>query len=343
MRALVNYAPGAYQVELREAGTPDLEPRDVLLKIGAVGVCGSDLHLWHGTAGFAVQYPVTLGHEFGGTVVAVGSEVQNVAVGDRVVCETAARICGVCAYCRGGHYNLCPHRLGYGARADGAMADYVRARETLLHRVPEGLPWEEAALTEPACVAYNACAVKSHPRPGDVTVVIGPGPIGLMSLQVLRNTGPAHLVIVGLRRDAARLKLALRLGATEVIVADEADAVARVAELGDGLGADLVIDSVGVSATLKQSLEMVRPNGQITKIGWGPAPVGFSLDALVAKAATLQGSFSHTWTTWERVLGMLARRDIDVRPLLRAYPLAAWEDAFKEMDSLAIAKAVLVP
>jgi L-iditol 2-dehydrogenase len=173
--------------------------------------------------------------------------------------------------------------------------------------------------------------------------VLGPGPIGLLATQMLRNTGPGRLVLVGLRRDAHRLELAKRFGADEVIVSDETDAVARVLALGNGFGADLVIDAVGVSATLQQALQMVRPEGQITKIGWGPGPVGFSLDPLIAKAATLQGSFSHNWSTWERVLTLMSAGRLDLEPFLNVYPLEDWRAAFERMDRLDVAKVVLQP
>jgi alcohol dehydrogenase/L-iditol 2-dehydrogenase len=330
-------------VELRDVPRPRIGPGEVLLRSRAVGVCGSDLHQWHGTQAWKVNWPVTLGHEFCGEVAEVGAEVRGVAVGDRVACETAARICGRCAMCRTGHYNLCPERLGFGYGVDGAAAELVNVEPRLLHRIPDNVSWDQAALTEPCAVAFNAVVEKSHPKPGDVAVVLGPGPIGLLATQMLRNTGPAHLVMVGLRRDAQRLALAQRFGATEVLVADAVDAVARVAELGGGLGADLVIDAVGVSATLRQALQMVRPEGQITKIGWGPDPVGFSLDPLIAKAATLQGSYSHNWTTWERVLQLMSAGRLDLQPLLNTYPLEAWRTAFERMDRLEVAKVVLHP
>jgi alcohol dehydrogenase/L-iditol 2-dehydrogenase len=315
----------------------------VLIRVGAVGVCGSDLHQWHGPVSWRVNYPVVLGHEFAGTVAAVGPDVHAWHVGDRVACETAAEICGECVYCRTGQYNVCPQRRGFGYGVNGAMAIYVVARQGVLHRIPDGVTLEEAALTEPAAVAFNAIVERSRPRPGDLAVVLGPGPIGLMALQVVRLFSPAQVVMVGLARDEARLELARQLGADQLIVAEQEDPVTVVRSLGDGLGADLVIDAVGVSETLRQSLEMVRPNGQITKIGWGRAPVGFSLDPLIAKAATLQGTFSHTWPTWERVLRLMALGRINARAIRETFPLSEWRTAFERMDSLAIAKAVLQP
>lgn len=343
MTALVNYgaAPGA--VELRQAPVPTPDAAEVLLRVRAVGICGSDLHQYHGTQSWRVNWPVTLGHEFCGEVAALGAGVEGWAIGDRVACESAARVCGVCALCRTGRYNLCPARLGFGYGVDGAAAAYVVARTALLHRLPPRLSWEEAALTEPCCVAATAVLEQSSPRPGDTAVVLGPGPVGLLCTSLLASTRPTHLIVVGLARDATRLELARRYGATQVLMSDSDDVAAVLQRLGDGLGADLVVDVSGVSLTLRTALELVRPGGQITKVGWGREPLEFSLDPLVAKAATLRGSFSHTWSAWERVLRLLGDGTLDVRPLLRRYALEEWREAFAAMERGEIAKAVLVP
>ncbi|HWE60459.1 MAG TPA: zinc-binding dehydrogenase, partial [Chloroflexota bacterium] len=300
-------------------------------------------HQYHGTQSWKVNWPVTLGHEFCGEIAALGPEVTSWTVGDRVACETAAYVCGVCALCRAGRYNLCARRLGFGYGDDGAAAAYVVARAPLLHAIPDNVSWEEAALTEPCSVATNAVLEQSAPRPGDTVVVLGPGPVGLLCTALLAATHPSHLIVVGVARDAARLQLARGYGATRTVIAPDEDVAQIVRELGDGLGADLVIDAAGVSATLRTALEVVRPAGQITKVGWGREPLGFNLDPLVQKAATLRGSFSHTWTTWERVLRLLGDRTLDVRPLFRSYPLDRWQEAFDAMEGGEVAKAVLIP
>lgn len=340
MPALVFTAPRE-GTTIQEIRRPEPGPGQVLLEVAAVGVCGTDVHIWQGS--FDLKGPVVLGHEFGGIVRAIGSGVEGVQIGERVVSETPFSVCGQCVYCRSGNYNVCPHRRGFGILADGAMATHVVSRPAILHRVPANVPMAHASLTEPACVAYNAIMEKSNPRAGDHIVVIGPGPIGLMCTAIARLAGPSRLTVIGLRQDGKRLELAKQMGADEVIVADEEDAVERVLSQGDGFGADLVIDAVGVSATLNQSLDLVRPNGQITKIGWGPHPVGFSLDRLISKAATLQGSFSHTYTTWERVLTLMGSGILDVSPLVNLYSLEEWEKGFHTMETLEIPKAVLLP
>lgn len=343
MTALVNFAPQPGSVELREMPVPAPSHGEVLLRVRAVGICGSDLHQYHGTQSWAVNWPVTLGHEFCGEVEALGPDVEGWSIGERVASETAARVCGQCALCRTGRYNLCPFRLGFGYGMDGAAAEYVVVRAPLLHRIPETIGWEEAAVTEPCCVAANAVLEQSNPRPGDVAVVLGPGPVGLLCTALLAATRPSALIVVGIARDAARLALAEGYCATRTVVADREDVNEIVRAVGDGLGADLVIDAAGVSGTLRTALDVVRPAGHITKVGWGREPLQFSLDPLIAKAATLQGSFSHTWSTWERVLGLLGSRALDVRPLVRTYPLAQWHEALMEMESGEVAKPVLFP
>jgi L-iditol 2-dehydrogenase len=343
MRAVVNTENRPNHVELQQRGTPEIGPDEALLRVRAVGVCGSDLHQWHATHSWPVNYPVILGHEFTGEVTAVGKGVTDFQEGDRVVSETAARICGACAYCRTGMYNLCPQRLGFGYGVDGAMADFVRVPARCLHRIPDHLAFEEAALTEPACVAANAVLELSRIQPGDFVIVLGPGPIGLMALQMAHLGSPGKLWMVGTRRDMARLEIALELGATDTLVVENEDLAEAVREWGDGFGAHLVIDCAGVSATLKTCLDIVRPAGQITKIGWGRDPIDVSLDPLVQKAARIQASYSHTWRTWERVIGLMANGKVRAEPLISVFPLEDWREAFEAMDDLAVAKSVLVP
>ena len=168
MKAVVNYDSGHKKVELREVPIPsELGSKEVLIQVKAAGVCGSDLHMYHDIQGFAVKRPVTLGHEYSGIVADIGSEVTLFKKGDRVVSETPSYICENCIYCRTGQYNLCPDRKGFGVLADGAMAEYVKSREAILHKVPDDVSFEKAAMTEPACVAYNAVAHHSRVRPGE--------------------------------------------------------------------------------------------------------------------------------------------------------------------------------
>lgn len=341
MPAVVNYAREAGSVELREVAVPDVGEEEVLLQVEAVGVCGSDLHQWQNSHSWPVNYPCTLGHEFGGVVAQAGRRVRQFKEGDRVVSETAAVIDAHSPFTRQGRYHLDPNRLGFGYGVDGAMARYVRVPERCLHAIPDELAFEKAALTEPCSVAYNAVCINTDVRPGDHVVVLGPGPIGLLCALMAKLRGARPLVVAGLPSDEKRLAVARALGADVTLTED---VEARVSELGDGLGADAVIDAAGASATLKLAMEIVRPGGHITKVGWGPQPIGYSLDPIVQKAVTVQGSFSHYWPVWERVIAMLASGQIDLDPIISGVgPLEDWEEHFNKMHHGAYVKSVLKP
>jgi alcohol dehydrogenase/L-iditol 2-dehydrogenase len=213
----------------------------------------------------------------------------------------------------------------------------------VLHRIPGNVSFEQAAMTEPFAVAYNAIVERAPLSPGDLVVVQGIGAIGALSLQMARLRGAGSVVVLGTPLDKDRLQKALELGADRIVDVTTEDAGEVIRSLGDGLGADLVVDATGVSIALKQGLELVRPFGSIVKIGWGPQPLGFSLDPLVAKAVTLYGSFSHTWTTWERVLELFSSRRLDPQSVLGGvYELDDWERAFEDMESGRNIKSVMV-
>jgi alcohol dehydrogenase/L-iditol 2-dehydrogenase len=337
--SVVNFGPQPHSVELREKARPTIGAGDVLLEVAAVGVCGSDLHQWTATHSWQVNYPVVLGHEFGGVITEVGRDVSGWREGDRAVSETAAIISPDNPMTRQGLYNLDPTRKGFGYGVDGAMTRWVRVPARCLHRVPDQLPLEIACLTEPCSVAFNAVINNSRLRPGDRVVVLGPGTIGILCAAVARLAG-AEVAVVGLEADRGRLDVAKQSYGCTAIVGD----AAPWARERDGLGADLVIDAAGHSATLKIAIDLVRPAGWITKVGWGPQPLGFNIDPLVQKNATLQGSFSHHWPIWERVLALLSSRALDVRPIVGGqWPLDQWHEAFETMHSGRVVKSILRP
>ncbi|MBD3177010.1 MAG: alcohol dehydrogenase catalytic domain-containing protein [Armatimonadia bacterium] len=344
MQAVVKYGQHDGEVELRDVPEPAPGPGQVLLEVAAAGVCGSDIEMWRHHVTFAVNTPVIQGHEFAGTIAALGEGVDEYQVGDRVVSETAAYICGRCPHCRAGEYNLCPERLGFGYGTNGAFCRYVAVPTRCLHRVPDGVPFEHACLTEPGCVSYNAIIVRSDPRPGEMCVVLGPGPIGLFAVQVARLAGCNPIVLVGTEADAGRLEVGRTVGATHALVSGEDDVGTLVEDLTGGFGAPLVVDAAGGSATLQLSMEIVARNGQITKIGWGPNPVGFSLDPIVQKAARLQGTFSHTWRTWEAVIGLIASGDMMMAPMAtHDFSISQWERAYHLVEDREAVKVVLRP
>ena len=260
--------------------------------------------------------------------------VKDWKPGDRVVSETAAVINPNSPLTRTGLYNLDPDRKGFGYGVNGAMTRYVSVPARCLHRIPDHLPFEEACLTEPCCVAYNAVVNNSRIKPGDRVIVLGPGTIGILCAAIAKLCG-AEVAVVGLETDSHRLNIAKQYGC-EIIIGDATDWSRRK----DGLGVDFVIDAAGSSSTLKIAMDLVRPNGHITKVGWGPQPLGFSLDPLVQKNITLQGSFSHNWPIWEKVIALLANGMLDVKPIIGGvWPITQWKEAFEKMHKGEIVKS----
>ena len=336
--AVVNFAPEKGSVEIREIDKPVIGEEDVLLEVTNVGVCGSDLHQWTADHSWPVNYPVVLGHEFGGHIVETGSNVTKWKEGDRVVSETAAVIDIDNPMSRTGLYNLDPTRKGFGYGVNGAMTRFVKVPARCLHLVPDQIPFEEACLTEPCCVAYSAVVANTRITPGDRVIVLGPGTIGILCAAMARLCG-GEVAIVGLESDRHRLAIAEQFGCASII-GDATD----WAKQRDGLGADCVIDAAGASITLKIALQLVRPNGKITKVGWGPQPLGFSLDPLVQKNITLQGSFSHNWPMWERVIALLSSGQLNVKPIIGGvWPITEWNTAFEKMHKGEVVKSVLKP
>ena len=336
--AVVNYSRLKGSVELREIKLPEIGDHDVLLQVENVGVCGSDLHQWTSEHSWKVNYPVVLGHEFGGLITKIGDKVRKWKVGDRVVSETAAVIDNESPLTKAGLYNLDPTRKGFGYGVDGAMTKYVRTPARCLHHIPENLSFEEACLTEPCCFAYNAVVVNSKIKPGDKVLVIGPGTIGILCAIIAKICG-ADVAVLGLESDRSRLAKLKNYNINSIV-----KNVSSWAKEKDGLGVDLVIDAAGVSHTLKIAMDNVRPNGQITKVGWGPQPLDFSLDMIVQKNIRLQGSFSHNWPIWEKVIQLLSEGTLNVKPIIGGvWTIEEWEKAFSEMHSGKIIKSILKP
>jgi len=267
---------------LREVEVPSPGPHDVIVEVRAVGVCGSDLHMWSGHVNWPVEYPIILGHEFSGIIQQVGADCGDWQVGERVTCETHATVDQNSPMTRRGLDNLDPNRKGFGAIVDGAMTRFVKVPSRISHRLPEPLSFAIAALTEPCCVAYNAVVMNAHVRPDDRVVVLGPGPIGIQCAAMARLCG-AEVAFVGLERDRSRLEITREYGCDPLT-----DGLQSWSHAADGLGADGVIDATRASQALRTAIDIVRPNGWISKVGWGPEPIDFSLDALVHKNVYLQ-------------------------------------------------------
>ncbi len=343
MRALVKAGRGEGLVELREVPEPRPGPGEVLIEVRAASVCGSDVHIYHDRHPY--WPPVVLGHEFAGVVAELGPGVTGYRPGDRVVSETSTGACGRCSLCRTGNRQICPYKRAPGIGRDGAFAPYLVMPAELLHRIPDPLPFEDAAATEPTAVAVHAVVERAAVRPGERVVVLGPGPIGLLCLQVARACGAQWVAVVGTPRSAQRrLPMARELGGIPIELGRE-DPGERVAELTDGEGADVVLETSGAAAAVALAPHLARRLGRVCELGvTGQREVSFPWDVALFKGLDVHFSFSSRHSSWILALRLLAEGRVRTGPLLDLrLPLGRWEEAFRAVESGRAVKALLYP
>ncbi|MBI2247163.1 MAG: zinc-binding dehydrogenase [Armatimonadetes bacterium] len=344
MRGVMKVGRGVGLVELREIPDPTPGPGQVLIRVSAAAICGTDLHIYHDEHPY--WPPLVLGHEFAGTIAAMGKEVKEYVLGDRVVSETSTGSCGVCSLCQSGNRHICADKRALGIGRDGAFAPYVLLPAALLHRIPNGLTVQEAALCEPTAIAVHAVVERARVQPGESVVILGPGPIGLLCLQVARASGARPIVVSGTAASGAiRLPAARALGADVVVNIAEDNLVDQVMAVTDGLGADVVIEASGAPAAIALLPRLVRRLGRICQVGVvGRPTVDFPWDLALFKGAEVQFSFSSRHTSWLTALRLLAARQVLAKPLLTVeVPLERWHEAFEAQDRGRAVKALLIP
>lgn len=275
MKAVVKYAHGKGNVELRDVQKPSPGPDEVMIEVKAAGICGSDLHIFDEDIKLPIRPPVIIGHEFSGVIVEVGSSVTKWKPGDRVTSETSAHVCGECVPCRTGNYNVCAKKRLIGYWFNGAFARYCVVPSRLVHKLPDNVSFLAGALCEPLACCVNGVIEKTRIRPSDIVVIAGPGPIGLLSLQIAKSQG-ASVILCGTSRDEKRLKLGEELGADLTVNVEEEDPWQAVSKITKGAGADIFIDCSGSPNAVRMGFQLVRRGGQYTQIGLTGRP--FSLD-----------------------------------------------------------------
>jgi L-iditol 2-dehydrogenase len=318
MRAVVVDRPGA--AGLRRVPRPEAGPGEVLVRVGAAGICGSDVEVLEGRRpALYVRYPIIPGHEWAGTVEAVGQGVENIHEGAVVVAE-GFRACGDCARCREGRTNLCAAEYAEtGFTHAGAFADFLSVPAQLVHELPLGSDLAAAALLEPAaCVAQGLLEVDL--RPGMTVAVIGSGTLGLLAVSLLSSVSPARLALVGTR--APRLALGLELGANEVWN------VRRDQEPEPGF--DLVFEAAGTVDGSRTAVALARRGGTVILEGISGQSNGIDADAVVLGHLHLQGVFGASRSAWRWVVGLFADGLLDTRPFVtHSFPLEQHDAAFK--------------
>src|SRR6476661_1836232 len=288
MKAVVKYAPGVGNIDVRDVREPSCGPGLVKVQVAFCGVCGTDLHVLHDT--FRNYPPVILGHECAGTVVEVGPGVSAVAPGDPVtVLGATAVTCGQCAYCRSGYFIFCPARRGMGHGVNGAFARYLVVRPDQLYRLPDGMALQAGALSEPFAAVVQAVTEITQVRLGETAVVSGPGPIGLLCLKLLVAEG-IQTIVAGTPGDADRLSAAARFGAAQVV--------------NVGAGTDVAFECSGHPDSVRGCLDALRPMGRYTQVGICGREIQFPMDQVFYKQLTLRGSITYTAATWTRMMNI---------------------------------------
>jgi L-iditol 2-dehydrogenase len=311
-------------MRIQEVDKPAIGPQEVLVKIAACGVCGTDVDAYLGKVprGWTITYPFRMGHELAGTVVEVGDELTNIQPGDRVVPD-GRLTCGHCYYCRRGLFSACENQ-GYFS---GGLAQYSKYPYRNLVKIPEGVSLQEAAFTEPLACVVNGQSKLDVPF-GGVAVVIGDGPIGLLHLQMLKHRG-AFTVMVGLLDH--RLGVARELGANVVINASRENVEQIVRDVSGGRGADIVVNAVGKVSVLEQAINIAARRGQVLYFAATLAPrVELDLDLIHYKELRLIGSYDSTIAQYEEALALLRAGIIDVKPLIsHRLPLEQVQQGFE--------------
>ena len=320
---------GVHDLGLEEVPDPRPAEEEVLIRVRAVGVCGTDVHMWEGT-NTEGTFPFIPGHEWSGEVVEVGRAVKTLSVGDPVVAEVPIK-CHICPNCKDGlDPNMCPNfeLYGFSWEYPGAMAEYTLAKEERLFKIPEGVSYEEAALVEPLSVAYHGVwGSGGGAAPHDRVVIFGAGPIGLLALLTCKASGAPVTVV---EPQVFRQRIARELGADAVIDPSAGDLREGVLEHTDGRGATLVLECSGSNGALQSTIDVVAKGGRIVLIGQSAGrKIPIEIGQTIFQGATIVGSSGSPYF-FPKTLTFMARRLVDLTPVItHRFPLSDALEAFQ--------------
>ncbi|EFR31734.1 zinc-binding dehydrogenase [Eremococcus coleocola] len=330
MKAFVKTAPGYDMMEMQEIEKPTAYDDKVVIKVEYTGICGSDIHTFKGEYKNP-KTPVVLGHEFSGTIVEVGPDVTDYKVGDRVVSETTFEVCNECRFCKSKDYNLCAHRKGIGTQVNGSMTDYVLARQESLHLIPDNVSFMSAAFAEPLSCCTHAVMEKTEINEGEVVLIIGPGPIGLLAAQVAKANG-GKVILSGITRDMPRLQFAKdTLGIDYICDSQTEDLNKLVLDLTDGYGADKVIDASGAVPAVNQALKLTAKKGTFVQLGlFAKDNVEIDTNSIIQREINYIGSRSQKPSAWIKSLKLMEEEKVNLEAMVtKVFPLEQAREAFE--------------
>ncbi len=339
MKALVRFGMGENDIRLEEVPEPSPGPDQVKIEVKAVGVCGTDL------GGHpSLKPPVILGHEVAGVIVELGERANKRKIGERVTSETTAYICGRCRFCKSGDYNLCPERRGVATRSDGAFSKYFAIREASIHLLPPHISFPAGSLSEPLACAVHAVIEQAEASSGEVAVVVGPGPLGLLVSQVAKVCG-AVVILAGLPKDRERLALARSLGADRTVDVTQENLNDVVKSMTDGYGADLAFECSGAPAGVKAALECLRRRGRYIQGGILHRQILLDFDEVFfGREITMLGSHTQKPSSWALTMKLLEEKKVNLEKLItEELPLSRWKEAFEKVRNKGAVKIILKP
>ena len=342
MKAVVKTEVGNDHMEYMDIPEPEATGDLVKIKIAYSGICGTDLHAFKGSYG-STKPPVVLGHEFSGVVVAVGPDVKNIKVGDRVTSETTFKTCGTCPMCLSKDYNLCGNRQGLGTQINGSMAEYLVSREESVHVLPDNVSLLSASLTEPLACGVHSVIEKGNVQKGDVCVVFGCGAIGQMVAQVAKSQG-ATVIVAGLTQDENRFKLALEAGVDRCVDQLKEDIKEVVMQMTNNVGADKCFECSGAVPALNKALEIVKRKGTVVQMGVFANPKEtIWTDLILHREIVYVGSRSQKPTSWVKAIELMEKGTV-VPEKIATYltPLENWREGFEKMIKGEVTKGIIV-
>lgn len=316
---------------IREWDVPEITDTQVLVKLKACAICGSDVGGSGGKNGRRIP-PIIMGHEASGVIVKTGSAVRDWSVGQRVTFDST-EYCGECKFCRAGMINLCSHRKVLGVSCDeyrrhGAMAEYIAVEARTLYALPDSVSFEEAALVEPLSIGVHAAAI-SPIKMGDTVLINGAGTIGLMTLLAVKASGASRIVMCDRKND--KLALARAMGATDTVNTTETDAAEYCRSITNGEGADLAFDAVGMEGTINTDIAALRKGGCLVAIGNMSKEINFPLQYCITRQIRVQGSCASSGE-YDICLNMIAGHSVDLTPFLQVtMPLEQGKEAFQRL------------
>lgn len=327
--AKIRREPG---LEVIETQPDDIGGTDVLLHMRSASICGSDIGFYNYTPAYQkfAKVPTIMGHEFAGEIAKVGSEVRNFVPGDRVSVESVL-YCGECKFCRRGDTNICRNFTVFGMHRNGAFAEYVSVDQRYLHRIPKVVSFPEAGIVEPLSVVVNAVEYVASPvRAGDSACVIGPGPLGLFSAEILRSKGIKDLLILGIGIDEYRLGIARDKLSFKTLNTEETEPIGAKDSITDRYGFDTVVVAAGAPAALKSAIQLVSKGGQIIVLGIFPEDVSLPASDLVRRQISLKGSYGSAWRHYEEAIRLLEQKMVRAEAIVsHQFPLEKADDAFQ--------------